>query len=357
MDFYHQPRVPTNSPHRLSHGLPVRSRPKQLITMSGLSHKSYFILEKVVVVAVSLAMLGAVYYCVSPMFLGPDPEGPILFSAEGRWAALAAMAGLILLAGFVSGLTTVASRMSGVMLVGLIAAGGVMLRSPGMQTFLWSWTHSMRSLYLYQALDLAVLAVAILVAEWISSQTHSLMRRWFHLARWQPVRSRMCDAQREKIGELPMPLEIGDAAQPSLLSHWLGRSGSLLDGEEIRQQRQATWTCWVIAMAAGITITAILLRSESRSQAAFSLYVGFLLASWWGRHYAWTPSIWAAWSAPLCGGVLMYLLAAATGGQNTMFHLLPIDWATAGVAGSLAGFWVDGRSRENNMIEALATCP
>ena len=82
---------------------------------------------------------------------------------------------------------------------------------------------------------------------------------------------------------------------------------------------------------------ALLLRSLDRAQVAFALFAGFLIAAWVARHYFWTRSATIAWAMPLLAGLLMYALAAVTGGTQLVFQILPIDWATAGVSGALAG--------------------
>ena len=311
------------------------------------------VVEKAQITVVALAGLAAVYYLISPAFLGPDPEAPITFLAGAHPLRLLGLAAVVWVVAAIAGLLTPSSRPEGCLLVVMAACGGIMLRSPSLSTLLWTWDGSLHSLYGLLLLDLLAMAGIVLVAELVAGVARLLVGRLAPGLIWHDLSEDLDEDDRKALAEADVALP----AEPSL-AHFdpllltlrkIGRQGN---GDPA--SGKTSLACLGVGVAAGLAISALLLRSLERGQVAFALFAGFLLAAWGARHYFWTRSIAIAWAMPLLAGLLVYALAFATGGTQMVFQVLPVDWMTAGVAGALTGFWTAGRVREHRIIEALS---
>jgi hypothetical protein len=108
-------------------------------------------------------------------------------------------------------------------------------------------------------------------------------------------------------------------------------------------------------MVSQAVVTALILmvvcQSEAKNQALASAAIAGLVGSVVAYKYAPTrPSFWF-WIGPILTGLVGYLLAAM--GQDTNLNIgvptgtfaalarpLPVDYAGAGVAGAILGYWM-----------------
>ncbi len=103
-----------------------------------------------------------------------------------------------------------------------------------------------------------------------------------------------------------------------------------------------------------IILLSLLLRSSQRGQILFALFASFLLGTLAANHFFPRSRSIVSWIVPVLVGIVYYALAANTVGGSVegwidvpnYGYVLPIDWVTAGSAGSALGYWIIARMRE-----------
>lgn len=133
--------------------------------------------------------------------------------------------------------------------------------------------------------------------------------------------------------------------------------GHVLDdaaADQVHVEREDVGQRWLAFATQGLVVfvlLSILCRTDERMQVAGTLAVAAILASMCTvRFIPATPSIYF-WLAPLALGAAGYVATAFSGTANLMIgepsgffasvaRALPLDFASAGVAGSLYGYWV-----------------
>jgi len=140
---------------------------------------------------------------------------------------------------------------------------------------------------------------------------------------------------------------------------WIwGRAGVVrIAGEPAPEESQASsaWSTRIGGLATHFVATALILallcQTEAKNQAFASVGVASLCATLLAYpSFPCRPSIWF-WISPLAVGILGYALAAAgqdgslaTGSPQGFFaglaRPLPLDYASAGTAGAIIGYWM-----------------
>lgn len=128
--------------------------------------------------------------------------------------------------------------------------------------------------------------------------------------------------------------------------------------EQLGQKLIAVFACALtVAMA-----VLILCRSDERMQVTIALGVGGLFASLCAvRFIPATPSGWF-WAGPVVIGVIGYVIASFSPGPNlaigepggyapALARALPLDYASAGVAGAIYGYWIGRKQIPEDSLE------
>ena len=153
------------------------------------------------------------------------------------------------------------------------------------------------------------------------------------------------------------------------LSRLLVARGVLRDDAELDQVRpkpeELRWKASAVLASALTTglVVLILCRSDERMQVTAGLAVaGFVAALCAVRFIPAAPSSWF-WAGPIAVGVFGYAVASLAPGAlivigepggyaPALVHPLPLDYASAGVAGALYGYWVGRKSIPEDSLES-----
>jgi hypothetical protein len=105
----------------------------------------------------------------------------------------------------------------------------------------------------------------------------------------------------------------------------------------------------------------LIMQSGRRGQILFALLAGCFLGTWLGQMAVPTRSSIVSLAVPVALGVGFNVLAAlstvASGpgawvNVDSYAQVLPVDWLSAGVGGSMLGHWVSLRMREAKFLES-----
>jgi len=134
----------------------------------------------------------------------------------------------------------------------------------------------------------------------------------------------------------------------------------------------AGWSATITHIAIMAVVVLLLAQSEDKKQVILAIGLGSFAGAFfpYSQHGA-RPSVWY-WAAPLALGLFGYLAAwfspptgielgrpGLTGGfLVALARPLPLDYASAGTAGALLGYWMRRSSlRDQQVIEAAAANP
>ncbi|MFP4356756.1 MAG: hypothetical protein ACLFUJ_16725 [Phycisphaerae bacterium] len=327
-----------------------------------MDHQKRHLFEKFQV-QFGVGLLGlAVYVGLWPMVAPPDSMAPLsLLSVSGLGAALIVAACFCLL-GFLAGALTIHLRPSAGPMTALLAMGALSLRSEKINVLLWRNGPGGGGTFLPLVGELIFLLGVVLLAFQAAAAGRAL------LARTRPG----------WLWKSPLDCLSADVESDSQsLSGWLPRVYALLTGSPLWQSPPRARTVedpdgrskaglWAqLGLALLTTLIAsqlfqfILARSDQRGQILFAIGAGFFLAVLIGNLMFPTRMFAAFALLPILVGMGHYLHATTAvvhtfGGWAQLpisARALPIDWATLGSGGALAGFWVSSRIREAKWFE------
>jgi hypothetical protein len=336
-----------------------------------MTDRHYHWFEKLQVQVTTAAAVVATYFLIWPIVAPEDPGGPVLLIAGGSVVKAALLAGATWVLAALCCLTTVSARPQGTMVAVLIGLGGLSLHSGAMRVLLWAREGALGGMYWQMATELALLA-AIAVA---AGQIVRLVRRLVGglaggLAWRDPLRCLSQQEQRAYLKSLASD-EDGDPqkGRPGLLGGSFARlivedlgmtsarAGGRLPGGDVLTR---CGLCFLLCLAISAGMVWMLARSADRGQLLFALTAGNFLASLIAYQAFPSRLSWAAWAAPVATGVGFYVLAAVGAPQagqsawmavDACYQALPIDWVTAGLGGSILGYWVSSRMHEAKFLD------
>ncbi|MBN1943269.1 MAG: hypothetical protein JW849_08245 [Phycisphaerae bacterium] len=343
-----------------------------------MNYKRFHLFEKTQVLVAGGGLLAVVFFWVGGAFQPADPLGPIAMLPNGNLAKLLLAGAMLLVLSVITGALTTHSRPEGGLLTALVALGGLALLSEPMDTLLWRYGAPRGGLYGLLILEVLLLGIAVLLAEWVVMLVRALLGRAHPAWVWTDPLDRLTDDQRKILRgsrvhvrwdgdvldgrETRLPLGVRDTLIGtvwSLLSRW--RNPRESKDARAAEHRAAAGVfrrgagCLLLGVVVGVVLVSLLMQSDQRGQILFSLFAGFALAATAARHVFPTRTMFVAWLMPIVAAVVFYLLAALTHGAiRPQYEALPIDWITAGCSGSLLGFWVAGRMRESRIFDTLA---
>jgi hypothetical protein len=327
-------------------------------------------MEKLQVQLGSVAALAVTYFLFWKVVEPTDPEGAVALVATGEYGRLAMLAALLWVLAALSACATPSARPEAAMLVVLIGAGGVSLRSASIRTALWLRQGDLGAVYWQMIAELAALAAAAVVAAGVLRVIRGAAGRLLGKWRWQdPFGSLSDDERREWIraemdGEEAKGEEGGrifGGGFTRLLVEDLGvsearRAGRRVPGGDVLTR---CVLCFLLALMTTVGLVWLLARSADRGQVLFALLAGCFLAALIAYQVFPTRFSFPAWAAPLATAGGFYVLAAVGAGSGpgawmhvqNCYRALPIDWIAAGLGGGLLGYCVSLRMHESRFFE------
>lgn len=335
-----------------------------------MTHRHSHWMEKLQVQLTTVGAAVAAYVVIWPLIRPTDPTGPVVFFALGTAGKVGLLAGAACVLAAACCLTTVSVRPQGTLAAALLGLGGVSLHSGPMRQVLWLREQDLAALYWQMALEVLVLAaVAVAVAVVVRAVRKvvvGLAGTWG----WRDLLGSLSETQQRdylrSLGESdekrPGQGLLGGGFARLIVEH-LGLVESRRAGRRTPDSEVAVryGLCFLACLLISVMVVSLLARSNDRGQVLFALAAGCFLAS--VIAYQLFPTRWpvAAWAAPVLTAVSYYVLAAVgqagKGGPGAWtdiqpcYQALPIDWLTAGIGGSLAGFWVSLRVHEAKFLE------
>jgi hypothetical protein len=306
-----------------------------------MSHRRFHWLEKTQVQLATVAVLAFVYFIAWKWLTPWDPLGPITFIAYGSHAPLAKFAAMIWILAALAAVITVTTRPESALLVTLIGAGAVSLRSPSFHGLLWAKSDNLRAVFADMIMEMVILAAVLLVAAVIIDAVRALIRRinpgWTWRGPIAETRSGAGSSKNTVRGSM-----LFAATSPS--------KGDLLSAVR----------CMGLSLAMAVVLVLLLSQSDQRGQIIFAVFVACGVAVLVAHQMSPTPQSIVAWSMPMLLGIILYILAAMSSvdsGANAWISVkyfaqaLPVDWLTAGAGGGALGYWISERLYELKHIE------
>ncbi len=322
-------------------------------------HRLHWLEKFVVQVAAAVTALAA-YSVLWPLVEACDPEGPLTFFVGGQLQRLAWLAiGLWALAA-VCGAATLISRPQGAMLALLVGMGALSVRSPGISPLLWTNMGQGWQLYTLLIVEIVVLTIVLLVADFIAANVRNVVGRVLPGWLWKPLPEEIAGSAEGQVqlrGRVLETVIIGAMIQ---LIGFIGQRRLKADDKKSRRKVMIqTGQFLLIAVVLAIALMLTIMRSCQRGQIIFALLGTFFLATLIAHQIAPTPLVAVTWCYPLNMAIIFYMLAAiSTVGQppqgwihvSLFGRVLPIDWLTAGVGGAMMGGWVSNRMHDAKHI-------
>ncbi|MCJ7543573.1 MAG: hypothetical protein MUP47_03240, partial [Phycisphaerae bacterium] len=156
-------------------------------------------LEKLTVQVAVVASLIAGYFLLYPLVRASDGRMAVAFLATGGLDRAATfMAGLLVLS-IACGLLTFSARPCGTILVAVLGAGAVALRSPEFRTLLWLRQDHYGGLFRLLMAEMLLLAVALGIAVLVIGWVRALAAKVAPPLAWRPTETASASA-RAKTG-------------------------------------------------------------------------------------------------------------------------------------------------------------
>jgi hypothetical protein len=317
--------------------------------------------EKVQVQLAAVLAVAGGYWLLWPLMRHEDPAAALVLLPAG---GIGRLIGLVLAAGLIGALTalaTVGTRPAGGLGAALLGVGGLSLRSASIRTALWAHQGHLDGMYLLLALEVALLALAVVAG----SATVGLVHLWIERARprwawrsplveWVGGGSSVEEPAHRHFGELH-GLRV-------LWRYLLGRSDGQPTGEggHRRRVREAVVRHLLfvaVAVTVSFLLAMLLMRSPDRGQVLFAVLASCLAGTLVAHQAFGVPYSLAVALPPIVCGVTVMLLGAVWASPNEWMsvppqaHALPIDWLSAGGGGAILGYWISARWNEMRHLE------
>jgi len=330
-----------------------------------IRRRTHWIEKLQVQLAVAVAIV-ATYCLIWPVVEPPDPAEPVTFIAVGGWRGVSILAVLSAALAVVCGALTVAARPQSAAMVLVFGLGGLSLRSAPMRTLLFVRQGDLPAMYWGMLVEFLLLLGLLLAGASIAGLVRQGVGHLFPRCLWRDPLAGLTEEQRTA-HNLAMAEKRRDEWSVALKLTLVGGlfgwgfvpvgSGGRLPGKETAVRGVL---CFLVTLVVSSVLMLLLMRSTDRGQILFALVAGNFVGVWLAQQAVPTRLNLVAWTVPLVLGAALYVLAATSivlegaGAWKqipTYAQALPIDWATAGVGGSMLGHWVSLRMREARFIE------
>jgi len=333
-----------------------------------MEYRRRFLLEKTVVQVLAAAAVAAVYFLPALAWRPSDPHAATSFVLAGDLAGAARCALLIWALAAVVGAVTVFMRPQGAMLIVLLGAGGMALRSAQIRAWLWQQNSHIPAMYGGLAAEIVAGAAVLFVAAVVVDFTRRLVARARPGWLWRSPLEGLTDEDAASLDE-GSPADIAAAARVGSYLRPGSRLGGVITGtlrwpkgkgglSDSAKELGAVGLTAVIGMA----VTMLLMQSPARGQIIFSLLAAFFVATLIANALLAPRHSLVVLAAPVAAGLLACGLGAVTsvdhsaiGWANVKLYAraLPVDWLFAGGAGVLLASWVAHRHHEWKRMEKL----
>ncbi len=344
-----------------------------------MSHQATHRFEKLQVQLATLAALAAVYLLAAPAMTPADPQSALAYLAYGRAGTLLDLALLVWGTAAVAAVATVKSRAHGPLVVALLAAGGLSLRSSQFRSLVWLEPDSMRGVFIGLIGEMAIMAGIVVVAAFIVDLVRSLLSKLHPALAWNDPLAAMTEEERKRAmrENVDDTYVLAGAAETSLIYSGLVRLIGVLrhgrpDRVSSKRGRMVMRSLYTAGTAILVALVLLMLLMKcpygqhpdaQRGQVLFAIFVSCLVGTLVAHWTFPTPYSVVAWIIPLVLGTLAYLLGSVssiTTGMNSWMNIpiysaaLPIDWMTIGAGAAVLGFWFSSRMHEARLLEKYA---
>ncbi len=319
-----------------------------------MNHKRFHWLEKFEVQLTCIASLGIVFFWLWPLVMPADPNEPFVFIPGGSFGNIWAFGAVVLLLAAGCSLATLRARPEGAVATVLVGVMGMSLRSASVRSLLWWRENDLRPVFgglLVELLLLGLLLLCVILVVGIVRMAVASVRPgwlWRNPLSHAPASGRT--RFREAFGTLFFATE--DFAAPK---------DPKSPGKKIaaRDAFLRICSCFTFGLVVCLALALVIIRSSDRGQIVFAVAVSSLLASLIAYHAISVPTSIVAFVIPPAAGLVLYILAAfsAISGNPPTWsdipfyaHVLPVDWLTAGCAGSLVGYLTSVRIIEGKFL-------
>lgn len=339
----------------------VPSGPGDVEHVADMDARRLHDVEKLQVQVAAAVGLAAAYFLLWPVVAPTPPTEAMAMLATGSYLTLAKVVAVVAGLAVVAAVLTVSCRPQGALAVALLAAGAFSLRCRPLREVLWVRQDDLPRLF-WQMLAEAVLLAAVAAA---AAGLVGIVRRVLALVagKWlwrDPLLSLPEDQRRSWLDGLPQSPWGGGFRR--IFVEGLGVESARRGGARLPSAEALTrWAlCSLLTIAISLALVAVLLRSADRGQILFAILAGCFLGSLLAYQIVPTRLGLPAWAGPVVAAAALYVLSAVStvaAGQGAWMQvkaysqILPIDWATAGLGGSLLGYWVSSRMQEARFLE------
>jgi len=339
-----------------------------------MTPRTFHSVEKIQIRLAAILAAVAAYYVIWGLVRPADPGGPMVFLPTGSYAAVALLCGAMCVLAAACGVVTISARPHGAILAMAFGAGGLSLHSEPIRSLLWERQGELRPLYWQMAGEVVLLTAVLVVAVLALVVGRALAAAILPKLVWQDPLAELSDEEREAYNRAVEAgrKEAGDRSAAARLAHvvLMPLSGLFVlffpgtDMPKLAQRETATKRalCFLVTFVIGVAAVMLLMKSSQRGQLLFAVLAGCFLGTWLGQMAVPIRSSIVSLALPIVMAVGFYVLAALSNVQATdpdaawmgvslYARVLPIDWVSAGLGGSMLGHWVSLRMREMKFLE------
>lgn len=342
-----------------------------------MNPQNFHWLEKVQAQLVSIAGIALMYFLLWPVLRNPMPTFPTAFVAGGGLSRLAILAAILWGVSAVAALLTVRSRPETALLVTAFSVGGLSLRSPRIEPLLWpgAAAESVGALFWLLATEVVLLAVvlagAAAIVYLIRRGVRAIKPGWL----WRSPLAEPIEQLHVPAGMEAVPATWGTRLVQEILpagkdtaGEGASRKGRKSKRAKADNDTPVEWAlldrrkrvvlgslCLVTTLLVSVPLMMMFLQSPLRGQVLFALLMAFFLGTLVAHQVFPTSCSFTVWPAAVVAAVVCYALGsfmAISDVPDAWLRVqnyarpLPIDWLSAGIGGSLLGFWVSERLHE-----------
>ncbi len=328
-----------------------------VVESTEMNHRRFHWLEKFEVQLTCIASLGVVFFWLWPLVMPADPNEPFVFIPAGSYGNITAFCAVVLLLAAACSLATLRARLEGAVAAVLVGAMGMSLRSASVRSLLWWRENDLRAMFSGFIIELLLLGLlllcVILIVGLVRMAVASVRPNWL----WRnPIGRRPTDGRvgfREAFGTIFF--STADFAAPKDPNEQKNRKKDISAHDAFLR----IGSCFLLGLVVCLALALVMIRSSDRGQIVFAVAVSSLAASLIAYHAFSVPTSIVAFAMPITAGLALYILSTffAISGDPPAWadvpfyaQVLPVDWLTAGCAGSLVGYLTSVRIIEGRFL-------